>query len=72
MDKGQGLLTLQVGVAEHLSFPSPVPNTLVAEFFNAGCIAEGPRSKWFIRFTGGLEMPGKSLATIRGIQSCLF
>lgn len=61
------VLTLQVGVAEHLPFSSPVPHTLLAKLFNSRDIPQSPRCerrKWLTR---GLDMSGKCLSTIWSI-----
>lgn len=66
------VLTLKVGVAEHLPFSSPVPHTLLAKLFNARGITESPsreRRKWLTR---GLNMSGKCLSTIGSIQPGLY
>lgn len=66
------VLTLQVGIAEHLPFSSPVPHALLAKFFNARGIPQGPRRKRRKWLTRGLDMSGKRLSTIWSIQSGLY
>jgi hypothetical protein len=66
------VLTLQIGIAEHLPFSSPVPHALLAKFFNARGISQSPRREWRKWLTRGLDMSGKCLSTIRSIKPSLY
>lgn len=66
------VLTLQVGIAEHLPFSSPVPHTLLAKFLNPRGIPESPRRERRKRLARGLNMSGKCLSTIWSVQPGLY
>lgn len=66
------VLTLQVGIAEHLPFSSPVPHILLAKLFNSRGIPQSPRRKRRKWLTRGLDMPGKRLSTIWSIEPGLY